>query len=148
MAATILLCVAGFVVIYARVDPLTRDFIGSPPTATATREAGSGGSSASSGGNSAGETPTRTPTPRATEPPAPTPTPEGFVATHTNPNDTLNFRSGPGTDFGVIQQILPGTQLRATGESGVAADGLTWLEFELEDGTVGWIRELDSEPLG
>lgn len=145
MAATILLCVAGFVVIYAQVDPLTRDFIGAPPTATATRDAESSGSTDSGGSSSGGEAARTTPTPRPTDTPAPTATEEGFVVTHvSNTTDSVNFRSGPGTDFGVIQTIPPSTQLRATGESGVAGDGLTWLEFELEDGTVGWIREIDT----
>lgn len=149
MAATILLCVAGFVVIYARVDPLTRDFIGAPATATATREAGTSGGSTSGGSSAGGETPQRTPTPRATETPAPTPTEEGFVPTHlSNTASILNFRGGPGTDFAVVRELQAATELRATGETGVGGDGLVWIEFETQDGTVGWIRELDSEPLG
>jgi hypothetical protein len=150
MAATILLCVAGFVVIYARVDPLTRDFIGSPATATTTREMGAsdGGSNADADDdNGSTAAPTRTPTSEPTEEPEPTATEEGFVPTHlSNTSDSVNFRSGPGTDFAVITSIGAGTPLRATGESGVAGDGLTWLEFELENGSVGWIREIDSVP--
>ena len=34
VALTILLCVGGFVVVYAQLDPLTRDFIAAPATAT------------------------------------------------------------------------------------------------------------------
>lgn len=149
MAATILLCVAGFVVIYAQVDPLTRDFIGAPATATVTREAGqAAGGSASNSNQDEEETPERTATAEPTEEPEPTPTEEeGFVPTHlSNTTDTVNFRSGPGTDFGVVDTMSPGTPLRATGESGVAGDSLTWLEFETEDGTIGWIREIDSVP--
>lgn len=146
MAATILLCVAGFVVIYAQVDPLTRDFIGADPTATIARENATGGGS-SSGENDSGadEEEEDTPVPDPTETAEPTATEDGFQITHlSNTSDSVNFRSGPGTDFGVIQTISPGTALNATGENGVAGDGLTWLEFELEDGTVGWIREIDT----
>jgi hypothetical protein len=147
MAATILLCVAGFVVIYAQVDPLTRDFIGAPPTATATREVGASGGGSSPGVDTDNDEPRESPTPRSTETPEPTPTNEGFTVTHlSNTSDSVNFRSGPGTDFSVIFSIPAATELRATGESGVAGDGLNWLEFELEDGTVGWIREIDSVP--
>jgi cytoskeletal protein RodZ len=149
MAATILLCVAGFVVIYARVDPLTRDFIGSPATATVTRAAGEGASATQTDDNQNNAPPERTPTPEPPDDPTPTATSEEFVPTHlSNTSDSVNFRSGPGTDFGVITSIPAATPLRATGESGVAGDGLTWLEFELEDGTVGWIREIDSVPQG
>ncbi len=146
MAATILLCVAGFVVIYAQVDPLTRDFIGAPPTATTERTSSSGSGSGSDESSGGGDTePEDTPVPEPTDPPEPTATEEGFQITHlSNTSDTVNFRSGPGTDFGVVQTISPGSPLQATGETGVAGDGLTWLEFELEDGTVGWIREIDT----
>jgi hypothetical protein len=147
MAATILLCVAGFVVIYARVDPLTRDVIGAPATATVTREPGSQAGAQEPDDEPESESPQRTPTPQPTEEPEPTETEEGFVVTHlSNTSDSVNFRSGPGTDFAVITSIGAATPLQATGETGVAGDGLIWLEFELQDGTVGWIREIDSVP--
>jgi hypothetical protein len=126
---------------------LTRDFIGSPATATVTREAGEVAGSNDSDNSDDEPVPQRTPTPEPPEELEPTETEEGFVLTHlSNTSDSVNFRSGPGTDFAVITSIAAATPLQATGESGVAGDGLTWLEFELEDGTVGWIREIDSVP--
>lgn len=158
MAATILLCIGGFVVIYAQVDPLTRDFIAAPATATPTEEARSSGSSGSrEETDSRAEAPTETPdeeeepapTPTPEEQEEPTPTPETFTPTHvSNPQTAVNFRAGPGTDAGIITTLNAGTPLRATGEEGTGADGLLWLEFETEDGTIGWIREIDAVPQG
>jgi cytoskeletal protein RodZ len=154
MAVTILLCIGGFVVIYAQVDPLTRDFIAAPATATPTEEP----RSSSTSGNRNEETDDRpaeptdtpeqtapTPTPETVE--DPTPTPETFTPTHvSNTQTAVNFRAGPGTDAGIITTLEAGTPLRATGEQGTGADGLVWLEFETEDGTTGWIREIDAVP--
>ena len=160
MAVTILLCVGGFVVIYAQVDPLTRDFIAAPATATPTEEPRSNDSASNQredDQSDAEPTPTPeddepeeaapTPTPEETE--EPTPTPEEFTPTHvSNPEIAVNFRAGPGTNFDVITTLAAGTPLRATGEQGTGEDGLAWLEFETEDGTTGWIREIDSVPQG
>lgn len=156
MAVTILLCIGGFVVIYAQVDPLTRDFIAAPATATPTEEPRSSGSS---GSREEADTRSEEPTPEEDEEPAPTPTPEEveeptptpetFTPTHvSNPQTAVNFRAGPGTDSGIITTLNAGTPLRATGEEGTGADGLLWLEFETEDGTIGWIREIDAVPQG
>lgn len=157
MAITILLCVGGFVVIYAQVDPLTRDFIAAPATATPTEEPRSSGSSGNQNDDRDAEPtqapdddeadePAPSPTPNA-EPEEPSPTPETFTPTHvSNTQTAVNFRAGPGTDADIITTLPAGTPLRATGEEGTGGDGLLWLEFETEDGTTGWIREIDSVP--
>jgi hypothetical protein len=163
MAVTILLCVGGFVVIYAQVDPLTRDFISAPATTTPTAEpetADSAGNqrdddqqAADANGQSdnnqqeepAAPTPTSTPVQES----EPTPTTEEFTPTHvSNPQTAVNFRDGPGTNAGIVQVLDAGTPLQATGEEGTGEDGLVWLEFETADGTTGWIREIDSVPQG
>lgn len=163
MAVTILLCVGGFVVIYAQVDPLTRDFISAPATHTPTADPESADSSASeqedeqqaAGANDQSDDdeqdepadPAPTPTPEEDE--EPTPTPDEFTPTHvSNTQTAVNFRDGPGTNAGIVQVLDAGTPLQATGEEGTGEDGLVWLEFETEDGTTGWIREIDSVPQG
>lgn len=156
MAVTILLCIGGFVVIYAQVDPLTRDFVGAPATATPTEEPRSSGSTGNrdeeaetdaESTEAPDEAPAPTPTPEEAE--DPTPTPETFAPTHlSNTQTAVNFRAGPGTDAGIITTLPAGTPLRATGEEGTGGDGLLWLEFETEDGTTGWIREIDAVPQG
>ncbi len=162
MAVTILLCVGGFVVIYAQVDPLTRDFIAAPATATPTEEPRDAEAASNQGNEDAeasGPAPTEppeddnpeeaAPTPTPEEDEEPTPTPEGFEPTHlSNTQTAVNFRAGPGTDADIITTLPASTPLRATGEEGTGGDGLVWLEFETEDGTTGWIREIDAVPQG
>lgn len=162
MAVTILLCVGGFVVIYAQVDPLTRDFIAAPATATPTEEPRSTESASNQrdeddegAGAEATERPSddepeeAEPTPTPEESEEPSPTPETFAPTHlSNTQTAVNFRAGPGTDAGIITTLPASTPLRATGEQGTGGDGLVWLEFETEDGTTGWIREIDAVPQG
>jgi hypothetical protein len=60
----------------------------------------------------------------------------------------VNFRTEPSTAAGgatVIEPIPNGTQLEATGETAPAdsPDNGPWIQFELEDGTEGWLREVD-----
>src|SRR5947208_664465 len=82
MLATIALCVGGFAVIYAKIDPYTRDFVNAAtltptkaPTKTPKVSKSTGGS-----GQSASNTdqPTDTPVPaQTTSTPVPTQTPNG-----------------------------------------------------------------------
>jgi cytoskeletal protein RodZ len=161
MAVTILLCVGGFVVIYAQVDPLTRDFIAAPATETPTEEPRSADSAESQPNNqdqqdaqastgTAEDQPAQpTPTSTPEEAQEPTSTPETFTPTHiSNTQQGVNFRAGPGTDADIITTLEASTPLRATGQQGTGDDGLVWLEFETEDGTIGWIREIDAVPQG
>ncbi|MGH2551832.1 MAG: SH3 domain-containing protein [Thermomicrobiales bacterium] len=150
MAVVIALCISAFVVAYAQLDPFTRDFIAqSTPTPTPapsgsgntadtnSNDNNSSASSDSSNDNSSNPDPTNTP--------APTPTPDAFVADYlSNTEQAVNFRSGPGTDNDVIQLIDASTPLKSTGEEQDDGDGTAWMEFELEDGTIGWIRQIDA----
>ncbi|CAN5670830.1 hypothetical protein BH09CHL1_BH09CHL1_00350 [soil metagenome] len=152
MAVVIALCIGAFVVAYAQLDPLTRDFIAqSTPTQTPaaagsgdTAENNSNDNDSSDNNNSSNDNSSN---PEPTNTPAPTPTPNGFVHDYvSNTEQGVNFRSGPGIDNEAITQLEAGTPLQSTGEEGQDGDGTTWMEFETEDGTTGWIRQIDAVP--
>jgi hypothetical protein len=68
---------------------------------------------------------------------------EEWVATHRlrdGPN--VNFRSGPNTISEPHGSLAPGTPLLFLGDE-EPASGVVWMSFELEDGTQGWIRDVD-----
>ena len=79
-------------------------------------------------------TPTHTPTPAPTDTPTPT-RPEAVVSV-----ETLNLRGGPGTNYGIIGQVLEGQRLRITGRNGagdwlriccpVGENAETWISAE------------------
>jgi Bacterial SH3 domain len=95
-----------------------------------------------------------TETPRATDTPHPTETPSltpesSFPTSTSEPASTqipivplaivkgtqLNVRSGPGTDYPVIQTLVQGDTAPATGFN----SGRSWVQIELPDGTTGWV---------
>lgn len=162
MALTIAVCIGSFVWIYAKVEPLTRDFVDAAtiaPTEPSRQER-----EADESAESDDDTPTREAAaqvsergnraePRA-ENPTPTPTPQRFRATHRVISEvTINFRPGPGVNSGEpVAQLEPGTELQYLNETQDSqdpdADGdLRWLKFRTEDGLEGWIREIDVEPI-
>lgn len=49
--------------------------------------------------------------------------------------DALNVRTGPSTAFPVLLTVPNGTQLTVLGRNAIN----TWINVELEDGTVGWV---------
>jgi hypothetical protein len=59
---------------------------------------------------------------------------------HDGPN--VNFRSGPNTISEPHGSLAPGTPLRFLDEE-EPAGGVVWMAFEIEDGTEGWIRDID-----
>lgn len=144
MLLTIVLCVGAFSVIYSRMEPLVRDFGAESTGAEAERVA------------------TRTPEPDDAAPteeapaentdaePAPEPTIEeassGFDPDYvSNPEEAVNFRSGPTVDSERVAQLAPATPLQYLGDSTDDENGETWLHFVNGDGQEGWIREIDSE---
>jgi len=161
MAVTIALCIGIFVVAYAGVDPFTRDFIAqaSPTPTSEPRGSGDtadnnsssnnqteGGSSNNNSSNDNSDDNQDNPEPTNT-PAAPTPTPDEFVADYLSNTETgVNFRSGPGTDNDVIQLLDASTPLKSTGNVQEDDSGTVWMEFELRDGTTGWIRQIDAVP--
>jgi hypothetical protein len=156
MAAAMILCIAAFIWIYVQIGPLLSDFI---PQETAEEPEIIG---------IAGSQPT--PNPDAIDdfslaeiPPEPlsTPAPEDdddatndddedddadpdvWTPTHQlrdGPN--VNFRSGPNTMSEPHGSLPPGTPLQYLGEE-EPASGVVWMSFEIEDGTQGWIRDVD-----
>ena len=87
--------------------------------------------------------PTEPPPPPPTEaPPAPTPAPAFPATDRIGTAVPVNLRSGPGTNFATLGALSPGTLLAATGET-ANAGGYLWRRFRLQDGRLGWVRDLD-----
>lgn len=84
------------------------------------------------------EEPTATPTPEAPTatpvPPTPEPTATPEAATFTVTSATLNVRSGPSTNYGVIGQIRQGQTFPITGKNPAG----NWWQFDY-NGRVGWV---------
>lgn len=88
------------------------------------------------------------PPPVVSEPaPAPEPTPPPSFRATDRIGTTLpvNLRSGPGSGYRSFGLLPTGTPLQATGET-VSAGGQLWRRFVLEDGQIGWVRDLDVLP--
>ena len=49
--------------------------------------------------------------------------------------DTLNVRSGPGTNYSIVTQVRQGNELRVTGQ----VDNCGWLQIVTDDGAEGWV---------
>jgi SH3-like domain-containing protein len=81
--------------------------------------------------------------------PATTGTAQAFVETHqSNPDFSVNFRPGPSIDSGdPVATLDPGTPLQYLDEQTTGDDGSIWLRMRTEDGTEGWLREVDTVPL-
>lgn len=167
MALTIALCVAGFSVIYAALDDTIGDFVSRDvPTAVirATEPADTPEDVADE------PAPTEEAAEDVVEPPA-TETPDAAIPTSEAQDEAnggtfapdyqssfeanLNFRSEPSTSGGgetVIQTLPAGTELQSTGETQASdnpsVDGEEgWIQFQLEDGTEGWLRAIDVTPI-
>lgn len=97
--------------------------------------------------------PTATPEPPVAAPPvepppvepAPEPTvgPPPFAATdRIGTTVSVNLRAGPGAGYPSLGLLPTGTLLRATGERAYSG-GQLWRRFIVQDGRVGWVRDLD-----
>jgi hypothetical protein len=75
-------------------------------------------------------------------------TPAPFTETHqSNPDFTVNFRPGPSIDSGEpVATLDPGTPLQFLDEQTTGDDGSIWLRMKTQDGTEGWLREVDTVP--
>lgn len=162
MVVAIAICFAAFTWIYVQLEPWVQDFAGAeeaPPTATARPAADSQDDAGDEG--DAAPVPTETPVPEV-EQEAESEAPEAEIEERPTdePDDVfepdyvvsagedVNFRSEATNAAGgasVIVVIPNGTPLQATGETAPAdtPDNGPWIQFELEDGTVGWLREVD-----
>jgi hypothetical protein len=146
MALTMLLCLGGGIVIYAQLDPFTRDFVSASVTVTPERVA-----QAQTGADTTAQ-PTAAPAqdaePTAIDADAQDIAPNDFVATHiSNDEDAVNFREGPSSETTRLAELAPGTELKETGATDTDVNGILWREFETADGLVGWIRDVDAIPV-
>lgn len=158
MALTLVVCVFAFTAIYAQLEPVVSDFVGrgdiEVPTPVPTEEP-----------VAAAPEPTAPPeeeAPAATEAPAetePTETPPieeddgGFEPNYQiDAGGPVNLRPGPGVASGDAIIALPnGTPLMFMDEEVPTEDPIrddlgennVWMRFQTEDGTEGWIRDVD-----
>jgi hypothetical protein len=155
MAAAMIICIAAFIWFYVQIGPLLSDFI---PQETAEDPDVI---------SIAGSQPTRDPSAvddfsLAELPPEPLSTPapgedddDDDSAADDDANDdvwepthqlrdgpNVNFRSGPNTMSEPHGSLPPGTPLQFLGDE-EPASGVVWMSFESEDGTQGWIRDVD-----
>jgi hypothetical protein len=159
MALTIALCIGSFVWIYAKVDPLARDFVDQstvPPTrpaAASTGDEDDADNAADNANTNDDDNSGEIEEPDPTEEPEPTATSRAFDPTHRMIAQVpVNLRPGPGVNSGdPITTIPPGAELQYLNNSDTGPDSsgeeLNWLEFRTEDGEEGWIREVDVEPI-
>ena len=109
-----------------------------PPTATSTATA------TATPTETATTTLTPTTTPTATKTATPTATPTVFAVVRSQRR--ANVRRGPGTNFGIIDSLAPGSGVQVLG----ANEADDWYRVLLEDGDEGWISqsllELDEGP--
>lgn len=161
MALTLVVCVIAFTMIYAQLEPVVSDFVGrgdievptplptvvaeapEPTAPPAVDPAATDAPPADDGDNQA----------EATEAPVETPEEQGFTPNYQISADgPVNLRPGPGVGTGDAIIALPvGTPLMYMDEEVPTEDpgrddldeGSMWLRFQTEDGTEGWIREVD-----
>jgi hypothetical protein len=164
MALTIALCVAGFSVIYAALDDTIGDFVSRdvPTAVVRATEPAETVTEVEEDPAPTEEAADNVIVPPATEAPEPTSNVvesanEGaFEPDYQSSFEAnLNFRTEPSTSGGgetVIQTLPAGTELQSTGETQASdnpsVDGEDgWIQFQLEDGTEGWLRAIDVTPI-
>jgi len=164
MAAAIAICIAGFIAIYVQLQPFISDFVSQEPPGEEARVI-------------ARPDPTEAPAdeeevapadePAATEAPEedvaveenepePTDEPSGFDPDFQliADGDSVNLRSAPSVESGVVVVITPAQALQFLDETVVSdnpgrdqlTEGQEWWRFRTEVGEEGFIREIDVEP--
>jgi uncharacterized protein YgiM (DUF1202 family) len=143
MALAIAICIGGFIWIYVRVGPIFSDFI--PQSSNSLTPVVLSNVASPQAATPAAQLATiATPTPVATISASPTVI---WEATHKIVSgETVNFRGGPTTNSDVVDVLPPGTDIKFIGEQ-QQTSGVTWMHFQEEDGTEGWVREVDVTPL-
>lgn len=154
MAVAIVLLIGAFVWLFATINPYLSDFIGAeaastqPPTVAAVQGAGQVTPTAAPARPTATVAVTPTVAPTTAPSAAPSASDDGeFQADYQilPEGQSVNFRSVAGTNGSQTLAVLdPGTPLQSTGER-ETVDGVVWLQFKDEDGTTGWIREIDTQ---
>jgi cytoskeletal protein RodZ len=161
MLLTIAMCAIGFTVLYTALDAFTADFISSTDE-TPTVEAQVAQPDTSNANENPAEEPPADPA-QPTTPPEPAqqeqPQPTATVAPTAGADDgefnpdfqiasdvTINLREGPSTATNILEGLPPATPLEYLDEDAPTdnpSDGERWMQFETEDGLVGWVREID-----
>ena len=157
MAVAIVLLIGAFVWLFATINPYLSDFIGAEaaPTGQPTVSAVQPGAQTTPTPPPAQPTATVAAAVTATVAPTTAPSDDAVPSNDTEEFQAnyrilpegagVNFRSVAGTNGSETLAVLdPGTPLQATGEE-ETVDGVVWLEFIDEDGTTGWIREIDTQ---
>lgn len=169
MAIAMVLCISAFIWLYVQIGPLLSDFVSQDPAAD---EDDPGTTGLISTTDETTPTPTGSlldefeldeiePEPLETPPESPSldenegdvdevdlsddeqEDEDAWEPTHQirdGPN--VNFRSGPNTISETQGALSPGTGLRFLDEE-EPSGGVTWMFFDIEDGTEGWIRDID-----
>lgn len=172
MAASIIICIAAFIWLYTQIGPFFSDFVpeDTPEEGSGTSNI-IGAASTPGAGDSEDQfeldeiepEPMGTPDPDEDDNDAtgdqtgtgdtsgddgadatPEATPESeFEPTHqVREGPNVNFRSGPNTISQPQGALPPGTPMEFLGDE-EPTGGVTWMYFEIEDGTQGWIRDID-----
>ena len=152
MAVVVVLLIGAFTWIFFRLDPFFSDFAGRAGIARSTVEPARVAASPRSGTPGSGTD--LTPLPLPPTPTALVLTPIGvaatpvFQATHsiTDFGQQVNFRAGPSTASTRVALLPPGTRLRYLNEQEQTGE-VIWMRFSLEQGEIGWIRQIDVTPL-
>ena len=164
MLLTLVVCVGAFTMIYARLEPVVADFVGRGdielPTPIPTEEPVAQAPEPTV----APTAPADDPPPAEEETPAPDASgdnqadqteedPDAFTPDFQVDSDqSVNLRPGPGVATGDAIVAVPiasplmyldEEQATTDPERDQMEEGQVWMKFRTEDGTEGWIRELD-----
>lgn len=146
MAIAIGICIIGFIWIYVRVGPIFSDFIPSKSNAVTpvTSVFGRAATPGSGTPNAGVAVTTPSPSRLATASASPTAI---WEATHKIvAGERVNFRAGPSTTSDIVDVLQPGTELKFIGQQ-QQTSGVTWMRFQLKDGSNGWVRNVDVDPI-
>ncbi len=80
-------------------------------------------------------TATPSPSPEPTATPSPSPQPAPMIGLDQAATTPINVRSGPGTDYPVLDQLQPGQTAPVTGRN----EDNSWWQISLESGVTGWV---------
>jgi hypothetical protein len=156
MVLTIAICIGGATLIYAALVPMLSDLVPIELPAPAQNNAVSQNPAPDGASAAAPPTSEAAPpaiateaAPAATSAPA-TPATDAFKPDYQiNAAESVNFRAGPSTTDQILQALPPATPLQYLGEDAPATnpnDAPRWMKFKIQDGAVGWIRQIDTEP--
>jgi hypothetical protein len=155
MALTIAVCVGSFSVLYASLDDFFGDFVSRGDTIAAVRTptpapepTAADQPADQQAAAQQEEAPAPTQAPEPTVAPTPTEDPEAFTPDYQLTGaGSVNFREGPGRDFGIVTTITLEQPLQFLDETAPTEnpeeDGDQWMKFRTEDGQEGWLREID-----